>query len=154
MCIRDRHRLGHLLGYHVTVIDARGMLATRERFPLADEVLTEWPDEAMARIGLDAGTAVVVLTHDPKFDHPALVVALRSEARYIGAIGSRGTIRQRQEALLEMGFTAKQFSRIHAPIGLDIGGQTPAEIALSIMAEVVAARHGRGGGYLREINER
>ena len=142
------HSLGRMLGYHVTVIDARGMLATPERFPQADEVLAEWPDEAMDRLGLDAGTSVVVLAHDPKFDHPALAAALNSDAQYIGAIGSRGTIRQREEALLEMGFTPDQLSRIHAPIGLDIGAQTPAEIALSIMAEVVAARYGRAGGHL------
>ncbi len=142
------HTLGRLLGYHVTVIDARGMLATKERFPVADEVLAEWPDEAMERLGLDASSSVVVLAHDPKFDHPALAAALNSEARYIGAIGSCGTIRQREEALREMGFTAEQLARVHAPIGLDIGAQTPAEIALAIMAEVVAARHGRGGGHL------
>jgi len=144
------HTLGHMLGYHVTIVDARRMLATRERFPLADEVLAEWPDEAMSRLGLDASTSIVVLTHDPKFDHPALAAALSSEAQYIGAIGSRGTIRQREEALLEMGFTAEQLSRIHGPIGLDIGAQTPAEIALAIMAEVVAARTGRDGGHLRD----
>jgi xanthine dehydrogenase accessory factor len=142
------HALGHMLGYHVTVIDARGMLATPERFPQADEVLAEWPDEAMDRLGLDESTSVVVLAHDPKFDHPALAAALKSEAQYVGAIGSRGTIRQREEALIEMGFTPDQLSRIHAPIGLDIGAQTPAEIALSIMAEVVAARYGRKGGHL------
>jgi xanthine dehydrogenase accessory factor len=143
------HTLGRMLGYHVTVIDARGMLATKERFPVADDVLEEWPDEAMSRLGLDAGTSVIVLAHDPKFDHPALAVALKSDAQYIGAIGSRGTIRQREEALLEMGFTAEQIARIHAPIGLDIGAQTPAEIALAVMAEVVAARYGRAGGHLK-----
>ena len=142
------HRLAHMLGYHVTVVDARGMLATRERFPVADALLTEWPDEAMGRLGLDAGASVVVLTHDPKFDYPALAAALNSPARYIGAIGSRTTTNQRREALREMGFSDEQLSRVHAPVGLDIGAQTPAEIALSIMAEVVAARHGRGGGHL------
>jgi xanthine dehydrogenase accessory factor len=143
------HALGHMLGYHVTVIDARGMLASKERFPVADEVLAEWPDEAMDRLGLDANTSVVVLAHDPKFDHPALAAALRSEAQYIGAIGSRGTIRQREDALREIGFTPEQLGRIHGPIGLDIGAQTPAEIALAIMAEVVAARNSREGGHLR-----
>src|SRR3954470_8620257 len=143
------HTLGHLLGYHVTVIDARGMLATKERFPLADAVLTEWPDEAMGRLGVDAGPSVVVLAHDPKFDHPALAVALNSTAQYIGAIGSRGTIRQREEALLEMGFTPEQLSRIYGPVGLDIGAQTPGEIALAIMSEIVAVRTGHDGGHLR-----
>ena len=148
------HTMGHMLGFHVTIIDARGMLATKERFPMADAVLAEWPDEALGRLGLDASTSVVVLAHDPKFDYPALAAALRSEARYIGAIGSRGTIRQREEALLEMGFAPEQLSRIHGPIGLDIGAQTPAEIALAIMAEVVAALNGRGGGHLREKSAR
>lgn len=144
------HALGHMLGYHVTVIDARGMLATKERFPQADAVLAEWPDEAMARLGLDSGTSVVVLAHDPKFDQPALAAALNSDAQYIGAIGSRTTNQQREEALREQGFTPEQIARIHAPIGLDIGAKTPAEIALAIISEIVASRNSRSGGSLRD----
>ena len=143
------HRLAVMLGYHVTVVDARSMLATVERFPVADALLAEWPDEAMSKIGLDSGTSVVVLTHDPRFDNPALATALRSRAGYIGAIGSRATVSQRREALREMGFSDEQLACIHAPVGLDIGAQTPAEIALSIMAEIVAARYGRAGGQMR-----
>lgn len=143
------HRLARMLGYHVTVIDARGALATPERFPVADSLLSEWPDEAMEKLGLDNSTAVVVLTHDPKFDHPALAAALRSPARYIGAIGSRTTNQTRMEALREQGFSGEELDRINAPIGLDIGAQTPAEIALAILAEVVAARYGRTGGQMR-----
>src|SRR3954471_18488435 len=137
------HRLGKALGYHVTVVDARGLLATPERFPEADSIMVQWPDEAMERIGLDRGTSVVVLTHDPKFDQPALIAALKSQARYIGAIGSRTTNDQRMADLREQGATEEQLARIYAPIGLDIGGKTPAEIALAIMAEIVAARYGR-----------
>ncbi len=143
------HRLAKMLGYHVTVVDPRGVLATRERFPLADNVLVEWPDEAMGRLGLDGGTSVVVLTHDPKLDYPALAAALRSEARYVGAIGSCTTNKQRLEALREDGLAADQLARLHAPVGLDIGAQTPAEIALAIMSEIVASRYGRDGGQLR-----
>jgi xanthine dehydrogenase accessory factor len=142
------HRLARMLGYYVTVIDARGVLATPERFPQADQLLVEWPDEAMSSLNLDGSTSVVVLTHDPKFDHPALAAALKSPARYIGAIGSRTTNESRMEALREMGFTEEELSRIHAPVGLDIGAQTPAEIALAILGEIVATRYGRGGGKM------
>lgn len=144
------HRLAKMLGYHVTVIDARGTLATEERFPVADSILVEWPDDAMQALGLDSSTSVVVLTHDPKFDYPALMAAIGSQARYVGAIGSRTTNRQRMEALREMGATDKQLSRIYAPVGLDIGAKTPAEIALAVMGEIVAARRGRDGGHLSE----
>lgn len=143
------HRLAKALGYHVTVVDARGSLATPERFPQADTLLVEWPDEAMDKVGLDRGTSVVVLTHDPKFDQPALLTAVKSQARYIGAIGSRTTNEQRSAELREQGAKEEQLARIYAPIGLDIGAQTPAEIALAIMAEIVAARYGREGGHMR-----
>jgi xanthine dehydrogenase accessory factor len=142
------HRLAKILGYHVTVVDARGSLATPERFPEADAIVVEWPDEALASLDLDSGASVVVLTHDPKFDYPALLAAVQSPARYIGAIGSRGTNERRTEALREMGATSEQLARIHAPIGLDLGAKTPAEIAVAIMAEVVANRYGRHGGHL------
>jgi xanthine dehydrogenase accessory factor len=143
------HRLAKMLGYHVTVVDARGVLATPERFPMADRIMVEWPDDAMAELGLDRSTSVVVLTHDPKFDHPALMAAINSNARYVGAIGSRATNSQRMEALREQGASADRLARIWAPVGLDIGAKTPAEIALAVMAEVVAARYGREGGHLK-----
>jgi xanthine dehydrogenase accessory factor len=143
------HRLGKLLGYHVIVVDARGQLATPDRFPAADQILVEWPDDALNMIGLDRACAVVVLTHDPKFDQPALQAALASPARYIGAIGSRTTNEQRMAELRAAGLSDTQLARIYAPIGLDIGAQTPAEIALAIMAEIVAAGRQRSGGSLR-----
>lgn len=143
------HRLAKMLGYYVIVVDARGTLATPERFPAADQILVEWPDDALAQIGLDVSCAVVVLTHDPKFDQPALQAALQSPARYIGAIGSRTTHESRLAELREAGVSDAQLGRIFAPIGLDIGAQTPAEIALAIMAEIVAAGRQRTGGSLR-----
>jgi xanthine dehydrogenase accessory factor len=143
------HRLAKTLGYHVTVVDARGMLATPERFPEADAILTDWPDEALAKLAPDSATSVVVLTHDPKFDQPALLAALATPARYIGAIGSRTTNEQRRAELREQGVDDEALARIFAPIGLDLGAETPAEIALAIMAEIVAARQHRHGGHLR-----
>jgi xanthine dehydrogenase accessory factor len=143
------HHLAKMLGYYVTVIDPRSTLATPARFPAADSIMVEWPDDAMKLLGLDRGTSVVVLTHDPKFDHPALMAAVQSEARYVGAIGSRTTNERRMEALREEGVTEEQIVRIHAPIGLDIGAQTPAEIALAILSEIVATRYGRDGGHLK-----
>jgi xanthine dehydrogenase accessory factor len=148
------HRLARMLGYFVTVVDARGILATQERFPEADQILVEWPDEAMEKLGLDSSTSVVVLTHDPKFDHPALAAALKSPALYIGAIGSRTTNEARMEALREMGFADEHLARIHAPVGLDIGARTPAEIALSILGEVVAARYSKAGGMMSRVKNR
>ena len=131
------------LGFHVTVVDARSVLATEERFPDVDELQRAWPDEALSDRLLDARSAVVVLTHDPKFDLPVLEVALRSEAGYIGAMGSRKTHANRIDELQKRGFGEEDLARIHAPIGLDIGGSAPEELALAILAEVVASRHGR-----------
>jgi xanthine dehydrogenase accessory factor len=148
------HRLAKQLGYHVTVVDARGLLANTERFPLADQVMVEWPDEALQQIKPDRGTSIVVLSHDEKFDIPALLTALRSEARYIGAIGSRTTNEQRFARLREEGMSEEQLARIHAPIGLDIGGKTPSEIALAVLAEVVATRYGREGGHHAHTSSR
>ncbi len=136
-------RLAKVLGYHVTVIDARATFATRERLPDADELLVEWPDEAMRRIDMSGATAVAILTHDDKFDIPALRVALERGAGYIGAIGSRGTRAKRDQRLREVGLSDAQIARIHGPIGLDIGAKSPEEIALAILAEITAARHGR-----------
>ena len=131
------------LDFHVTVVDARSILATEDRFPDVDELQRAWPDEALVGRVLDARSAVVVLTHDPKFDLPVLEVALRSEAGYIGAMGSRKTHAKRIDELQKRGFGKSDLARIHAPIGLDIGGSAPEELALAILAEVVASRHGR-----------
>jgi xanthine dehydrogenase accessory factor len=133
-------QLARVLGYHVTVIDARETFATPERLPEAQELLVEWPDEALARIPLTPSTAVAVLTHDDKFDVPALAAALRGGAGYVGAIGSRGTREKRNQRLREAGVSDEQIARIHGPIGLDIGAQTPEEIALAILAQIVATR--------------
>jgi len=133
-------QLARVLGYHVTVIDARETFATPERLPEAHEILVEWPDEALARIPLTPSTAVAVLTHDDKFDVPALAAALRGGAGYVGAIGSRGTREKRNQRLSEAGVTSEQIARIHGPIGLNIGAQTPEEIALAILAQIVATR--------------
>ncbi len=130
------------LGFQTIVIDPRGMFATRERFPQVDKLLVAWPDEVMADLHLDEATYIVTLTHDEKIDNPALQVALNSPARYIGALGSRVTHAKRLVALREMGVAEHQFSRLHAPIGLDIGASGPEEIAISIIAEIVAARRG------------
>jgi len=131
------------LGFRVSVIDARSPFATRERFPEADEVLVAWPDEAFDRTGLDAQSYIVVLTHDAKFDIPTLRRALRSPARYIGVMGSRATHERRRARLREMGFTEDEMARVRAPIGLDLGGRTPEEIALAILAQITAVRYGR-----------
>jgi xanthine dehydrogenase accessory factor len=133
-------RIARTLGYHVTVVDAREAFATRERFPDADEVLVEWPDEALSHLPLSGSTAVAVLTHDAKFDEPALMAALNAPVGYVGAIGSRGTRRERDERLRAQGASEEQLERIHGPIGLDIGARSPEEIALAIMAQIVAVR--------------
>lgn len=126
-----------LAGYAVTIIDPRRSFATAARFP-GVTLTHDWPDEAMDRIGLDARTAVVTLTHDPKIDDPALERALRSDCFYIGCLGSTRTHKARLGRLSELGFGEKDFARIHGPIGLDIGAQSPAEIAVSIVAEVTS----------------
>lgn len=131
------------LNYHVIVVDARAMFVTRERFPDADELIVMWPDEALEKMDLNPSTSIAVLTHDPKFDEPALKVALSRSVGYLGTIGNRKTSAERAQRLKLQGFTDKQVSRIHGPIGLDIGATTPEEIALAIMAEIVAVRHGK-----------
>lgn len=135
-------RLAKTLDYRVLVIDPREAFATRERLPDADELLLEWPDEALAHLPVSGATAVAVLTHDDKFDVPALVAALNSPAGYVGAIGSRGTRERRDRRLREAGVTDEQIGHIHGPIGLNIGASTPEEIALSILAQIVAVRRG------------
>jgi xanthine dehydrogenase accessory factor len=143
-----------LIGWHTIVADARGKFATQDRLPSANEVIVGWPDDAYRQIELDHQTAVVVLTHDDKFDVPAIMGALESEAFYIGALGSRRNQQRRRERLLEAGATDEQLERIHGPCGLDIGADTPAETALSVVAEILAVRAGRPGGSLREAKGR
>lgn len=129
------------LDLDLVVIDPRTAFATPERFPQT-ELLAEWPEEAIGRIGLDGYTAFVALTHDPKIDDPGLEAALRSDCFYVGALGSRKTHAKRVERLTAAGFDAAAIERIHAPIGLDIGAVSPAEIALAILAEIVATLRG------------
>ena len=138
-------RIGKFLGFHVSVIDPRAVFATQERFPDADEVVVEWPDKFLARAPIDPGTAICILTHDPKFDIPALIYALKTEAGYIGAMGAKHTNEERFRKLREAGCTEEQLARIHAPIGLDIGGKSPEETAVSIAAQIVAFRNGKTG---------
>lgn len=144
------HRLAKLMGYRVIVIDARAKFATKERFPEADELIVAWPDEAMAKVAIDNSTYVVILTHDPKFDLPALRSVLSKPAGYIGAIGSRKTNQNRIDALRTEGFTEEQLSRVHGPIGLDLGGRGAEETALGILAEITAVRFGGSGAAMRE----
>ncbi len=130
------------LGYKVILIDPRQTFATADRFPHVDALIRKWPEEALAEVGIDASTCIVVLTHDPKFDDPAIKYALQYSPAYIGVLGSRKTHEKRLHRLKQEGLTDEQLAKLHAPIGLDIGGQTPAEIALSIMSEIVAVRRG------------
>ncbi len=131
------------LNYRVVVVDARAAFATRERFPQADEVLVEWPDTCLEKMDLNPSTSVAVLTHDPKFDEPTLKVVLNHEVGYVGAIGSRKTSAERSVRLLKQGLSEEQIQRIHGPIGLDLGGASPEEMALAIMAEIVAVHYGK-----------
>lgn len=131
------------LGYETIVVDPRPAFASSDRFSHADQLLTLWPQEALPRLKLDGGTSVAVISHDDKLDLPALEAALNSEARYIGALGSHRTMARRAGLLREMGFTDDDMARIHNPIGLDLGGRSPEEIALATMAEIVATRYGR-----------
>ena len=142
------------LGWHTIVADARGRFATRERLPNAHEVIVAWPDETLAQVQPDHATAVVVLTHDDKFDIPMLVGTLTTDAYYIGALGSRRNQERRRERLLDAGVDESALDRISGPAGLDIGAHTPAETALSMLAEIMAVRAGRDGGRLRESSGR
>jgi xanthine dehydrogenase accessory factor len=145
-------RVGAFLGYRVTVCDARPTFATRKRFPDADEVVVAWPHRYLPETEVDERTVVCVLTHDPKFDVPLLEVALRMPLAYLGAMGSRRTNEDRAHRLKELGFSDKELSRLHAPIGLDVGGRTPEETAVSIAAEIIACRWGGSGAQLREVS--
>ncbi|WP_280419356.1 XdhC family protein [Nocardia carnea] len=135
-------RMGRLLGYHVTICDARPVFADRAGYPDADAVVTEWPDRYLRTTEVDPRTVVCVLTHDPKFDIPVLVEALRLPVAYVGAMGSRRADTERRARLREAGVTAAELARLHSPIGLELGGRTPEETAVAIGAEIVAHRHG------------
>jgi xanthine dehydrogenase accessory factor len=137
-------------GFRVSVIDPRPALCNRERFPDARDIFVRWPDEVLAEYPPDAGTYVAILAHDEKFDDPTLLRALPSPARYVGAIGSKKTQVKRRERLLAAGLAPEHVARLHGPIGLDIGARTPAEIAVSILAEMIAARSQRSGVSLRD----
>jgi xanthine dehydrogenase accessory factor len=143
-----------LLGWTAIVADARSKFATRERIPSADELIVAWPQEAFAQVAPDHQTAIVVLTHDDKFDEPALQGALETDAFYIGALGSRRNQERRRERLLELGVEEDALDRIHGPSGLDVGADTQEETALSILAEILAVRAGRSGGPLRQAKQR
>jgi xanthine dehydrogenase accessory factor len=140
-------RVAKVLGYRVMVCDARPVFATKVRFPLADEVVVDWPDRVLARIGpsLSPRDAICVLTHDMKFDVPAIIAALETEVGYLGAMGSRRTHRDRLERLREAGIDDARLARLHAPIGLDIGARTPEETAVSVCAEIISIRNGLTG---------
>jgi xanthine dehydrogenase accessory factor len=145
-------RVAKVLGYRVTVCDARPVFATRQRFPMADEVVVDWPNRLLEKVGAELGPrdAVCVLTHDPKFDVPAVISALATRVGYLGAMGSRRTTDDRNRRLLEEGVDPADLDRVMAPIGLDIGARTPEETAVSICAEIIALRTGRRAPNLRD----
>lgn len=130
------------LGFYTIVVDARSAFATPERFPHADQLITQWPADALNELGIDESSMIVVLTHDEKLDNPALSIAIKSPAIYVGALGSKKTHTKRVGALAALGATNEQIERIHAPIGINLGGRKPEEIAVSIIAEIVAVRNG------------
>ncbi len=142
------------LGFHTIVVDARSAFATRERFPHADELIIEWPSTAMEKLCMDEATYVVAVTHDDKLDVPALQAALASPARYVGVLGSTTAHAKRVQTLKQLGASDEQLARIHAPIGLKVGAIGPEEIALSIIAEMVAVRHGIGSRQPRPMSDR
>jgi xanthine dehydrogenase accessory factor len=148
-------RLARDAGWRAYVVDPRARFATPERFPDAEEVIAAWPQQAFARLGgIDPATSIAVLTHDPKLDDAALEIALRSPARFIGAMGSRRAQEARRERLLALGIGEDEMGRLSAPLGLDLGASSSEETALSILAEAVAARHGREGGRLAQARGR
>jgi xanthine dehydrogenase accessory factor len=148
-------RLARAAGWRPYVVDPRARFATPERFPDAVEVIAAWPEEAFAQLGgIDRATSIAVLTHDPKLDDAALEIALRSPARFVGAMGSRRAQAARRDRLVALGMTDEELGRLAAPLGLDLGAISGEETALSILAEVVAARHGRDGGRLAQVRGR
>jgi xanthine dehydrogenase accessory factor len=143
-------KAANMIGWRTIAADARGKFATAERIPSADELIVGWPEEVLARVAPDHDTAIVVLTHEEKFDVPALLGALATEAFYVGAMGSRRAQERRRDRLLEAGVDDAELDRIFGPSGLDVGAQSPAETALSILGEILAVRSGRTGGHLKE----
>jgi xanthine dehydrogenase accessory factor len=145
-------KVAKVLGYRVTVCDARAVFATMLRFPMADEVVNDWPDRYLAKVGDELGPrdAVCVLTHDHKFDVPAIAAAVRTGVGYLGAMGSRRTHDQRSVRLREAGLTDAEIARVMSPVGLDIGARTPEETAVAICAEIIGLRTGRGAQSLRD----
>ncbi len=141
-------RLAQVLGFRTRVVDPRRAFATRARFPEVDELTLAWPQDVLHAGALGPDDYIVILSHDPKLDLPALEIALGSRAAYIGLIGARSTQAERRQALAAAGFDAQALARIHGPVGLDLGGREPEEIALAILAEIVAVRYGRSGGML------
>jgi xanthine dehydrogenase accessory factor len=147
--------LARTAGFRPYVVDPRARFARRDRFPDAEEVIVAWPEAAFAALGgIDPATSVAVLTHDPKLDDAALLIALRSPARFVGAMGSRRAQERRRERLLAAGLGEEELERLAAPLGLDLGGVTAGETALSVLSEVVAARHGHDGGRLSQARGR
>ena len=146
--------LANQLGWRTTVADARARFATRERMPSADDLIVAWPEEAFAQVAPDHATAIVILTHDDKFDLPALELALGSDAFYVGLIGGRRNQERKRERLREAGLPEDAIERIAGPAGLDLGADSVPETALSILAEALAARNGRAGGPLRGRHDR
>ena len=144
--------MAKVLGYRVTVCDARPVFATKQRFPYADDVVVDWPNRLLDKVGPELGPrdAVCILTHDPKFDVPAAVAAIATDAGYIGAMGSRRTTTDRNRRLRDEGLTDDEIARIMAPIGLDIGARTPEETAISVCAEIIALSAGRLAPSLRD----
>lgn len=145
---------GAFAGYHVTVCDARAVFATPERFPRVDELVVDWPDRYLARARVDARTAVCVLTHDPKFDVPVLVRALRLRVAYVGAMGSRRAHEDRVARLRDAGATEDELARLHSPIGLALGARSPRETAISVLAEIIKVARGGSGEHLAHVEDR
>lgn len=136
------------LGFHVTIVDGRERFASRERFPTADQIIAAWPEEAIATLKVDSSTYVAILTHDPKFDIPALAALSQMRPRYIGSMGSRETRKQHFEELRAKGISEEFLETVHGPIGLDIGARSAEEMALAVLGEIVAVRYGKRGGFL------
>lgn len=140
------------LGFDVVVVDARKALATQDRFPNVEKILTVWPDDAYEQLTITKSSWIAILSHDPKFDEPAILGALNTDAAYIGTVGSRKTNEDRRERLRAVGVSEEQLERLHGPIGLNIGGRSPEEMAISILAEIIAIEHGRDGVMLKSAS--